>query len=66
MAKYFVITRAYDVNDVNLWNHMRTTKLKLLCIFHGDIEWIMWEVMGDELLPLVLEPWVKSVRMISE
>jgi len=66
MAKYFVITRAEDVNEVKMWNKRRTADLPLLCIADENDEWIIWEVKEEEaeMTPLFLEPWVRSIRMI--
>ncbi len=63
MARYFVITRAEDVNEVKMWNKWRTADLPLLCIADENERWITWEVTGDEMTSLFLEPWVKSIRM---
>ena len=66
MAKYFVIVRAIDTREVKMWNDMRTNDLPLLSCNVEYAKWVEWRVEGDEILPLLLQPWVKSVRMIPE
>jgi hypothetical protein len=66
MTEYFVITRATDANEVEMWNNIETEDASFLYFIEEDSEWITWKVIGDSLVPFSYEPWVKSMRVVPD
>jgi len=66
MAKYFVIVWKKDTDEIEKWNNYRTNDVPELRPIYGDTEIVMCEVKeANCLLPLLLQPWVKSIRMLG-